>query len=144
MSIGLIILIITGLLVIFGAGQRALDRLRLTDKQALLCIALIIGLGFVPDIPLGGNVAINLGGCLLLGLLNGLFLRHDSLLHPDLRAALTVGLCGGFTTFSTFSQESVNLLRHGLWGAGLGYIALSLLLGLALFAVGLWLGQRCI
>ena len=45
MSIGLIILIITGLLVIFGAGQRALDRLRLTDKQALLCIALIIGLG---------------------------------------------------------------------------------------------------
>ena len=51
MSIGLIILIITGLLVIFGAGQRALDRLRLTDKQALLCIALIIGLGFVPDIP---------------------------------------------------------------------------------------------
>ncbi len=87
--------------------------------------------------------AINLGGCLLLGLLNGLFLRHDSLLHPDLRAALTVGLCGGFTTFSTFSQESVNLLRHGLWGAGLGYIALSLLLGLALFAAGLWLGQRC-
>ena len=63
MSIGLIVLIITGLLVIFGAGQRALDRLRLTDKQALLCIALIIGLGFVPDIPLGGNVTLNLGGC---------------------------------------------------------------------------------
>ena len=45
MSIGLIILIITGLLVIFGAGQRALDRLRLTDKQALLFIALIIAPG---------------------------------------------------------------------------------------------------
>ena len=76
MSIGLIILIITGLLVIFGAGQRALDRLRLTDKQALLCIALIIGLGFVPDIPLGGNVAINLGGCVMPLILCGyLFVR---------------------------------------------------------------------
>ena len=76
MSIGLIILIITGLLVIFGAGQRALDRLRLTDKQALLCIALIIGLGFVPDIPLGGNVEINLGGCVIPLILCGyLFVR---------------------------------------------------------------------
>ena len=65
MSIGLIVLIVTGLLVIFGAGQRALDRLRLTDRQALLFIALIIALGFLPDIPLGGEVTVNLGGCVM-------------------------------------------------------------------------------
>ena len=72
---GLIILIITGLLVIFGAGQRALDRLRLTDKQALLCIALItprLRAGY----PLGGNVEINLGGCVIPLILCGyLFVR---------------------------------------------------------------------
>jgi len=76
MSIGLILLIVTGLLVIFGVGQRALDRLRLNDKQALLAIALIIGLGFVPDIPLGRNLTINLGGCVIPVLLCGyLFVR---------------------------------------------------------------------
>ena len=76
MSIGLIVLIITGLLVIFGAGQRALDRLRLTDKQALLCIALIIGQGFVTDIPMGGNLSVNLGGCVIPLILCGyLFAR---------------------------------------------------------------------
>ena len=78
MTVGLILLIVTGLLIAFGAGQRALDRLRLTDAQAYVFIALIIVLGFVPEIPLG-RVSVNLGGCLLpLGLSVYLFVKADS------------------------------------------------------------------
>ena len=78
MTVGLILLIVTGLLIAFGAGQRALDRLRLTDAQAYVFIALIIVLGFVLEIPLG-RVNVNLGGCLLpLGLSVYLFVKADS------------------------------------------------------------------
>lgn len=78
MTVGLILLIVTGLLIAFGVGQRALDRLRLTDAQAYVFIALIIVLGFVPEIPLG-RVSVNLGGCLLpLGLSVYLFVKADT------------------------------------------------------------------
>jgi len=65
MTIGLILLLIAGLLLLFGAGQRVLDKLRLTDRQALLAIALIIGGGFVPDIQVTPLFAFNLGGALI-------------------------------------------------------------------------------
>ena len=65
MTIGIILLIVTGLLVLFGVGQRVLDRLRLTDRQALLFIALIIAGGFVPDIPVTDRFSFNLGGALI-------------------------------------------------------------------------------
>lgn len=64
MSTGLILLIIAGLLIAFGVGQRALDRLRLTDAQAYVFIALIIILGFIPAIRIG-QVGFNLGGSLV-------------------------------------------------------------------------------
>ena len=61
----MIVLLIVGLLLLFGVGQRVLDRMRLTDKQAIaLIIAMIVG-GFVPNIPLGGNVYVNLGGAVI-------------------------------------------------------------------------------
>ena len=59
MTAGLILLIVTGVLIAFGVGQRALDRLRLTDTQAFVVIALTIALGFVPAVPLG-RVQVNL------------------------------------------------------------------------------------
>jgi uncharacterized membrane protein len=78
MTIGMILLIITGLLIAFGVGQRALDRLRLTDAQAYFFIAAIILLGFVPDIPLGA-VRVNLGGCVVpLILCVYLFVKGDT------------------------------------------------------------------
>lgn len=89
------------------------------------------------------TLLINLGGCLLLGVLNGLFSLRE-LMHPDLRAALTVGLCGGFTTFSTFSQESFRLMRSGAWFSALSYVALSVILGLILFGAGWWAARRVI
>ena len=51
MTIGFVLLIAAGLLVLFGAGQRVLDRLRLTDREAILFIVLIIAGGFLPEIP---------------------------------------------------------------------------------------------
>lgn len=76
MSIGLILLIIVGVLILFGVGQRVLDRLRLTDKQALLFIVLIIAGGLIPDIALGPNVSFNIGGALIpLGLCVYLFVK---------------------------------------------------------------------
>lgn len=79
MTIGMILLILVSILILLGAGQRVLDRLRLNDKLALLFIALIIGLGFVPDIRLTEVFAFNLGGAVVpLALCIYLFIRAGS------------------------------------------------------------------
>ena len=79
MTIGMILLILVSILILLGAGQRVLDRLRLNDKLALLFIALIIGLGFVPDIRLTEVFAFNLGGAVVpLILCVYLFIRAGS------------------------------------------------------------------
>ena len=79
MNIGLILLSVTGLLILFGVGQRVLDRLRLTDVQAIVFIALIIGGGFLPDIPVTDRFAFNIGGALIpLALCAWLWIRAGS------------------------------------------------------------------
>ncbi len=76
MSLGRILLLAVAVLVIFGVGQRVLDRMRLTDRQALFFITLIFVGGLIPSIPLGGNVRVNIGGALVpLGLCIYLFVR---------------------------------------------------------------------
>ena len=65
MTIGFILLLVTGALILFGAGQRVLDRLRLTDMQAIVFIVLILAGGFVPDIPVTDRFAFNIGGALI-------------------------------------------------------------------------------
>ena len=62
MTVGLIILLAVALIVYFGFAHRALDRLRLNDRTALLfLVAMIVG-GFLPDIQLGKSLSINIGG----------------------------------------------------------------------------------
>ena len=69
MSIGLILLVVSSLLILFGVAQRVLDRLRLTDRAALFFAALIFIGGLLPDIPLGPRLSVNIGGALVpLGL----------------------------------------------------------------------------
>lgn len=95
MTIGSILLIAAGLLILFGAGQRVLDRLRLTDKQAILFIVLIIAGGFVPDISITERFAFNIGGALIpLGLCVYLFVKADTFIEKArcVLAALLTGV----------------------------------------------------
>jgi hypothetical protein len=62
MNIGIIILLAITIIVYAGFAHRALDRLRLTDRAALVFLAAMLLGGFLPEIPLGGNVSINIGG----------------------------------------------------------------------------------
>ena len=73
--------------------------------------------------------AINVLGCFLIGLITALSLRSSNL-NPRLLLFLKVGICGGFTTFSTFALESSNLLKNGHTGIAILYMALSLLVGI--------------
>ena len=84
------------------------------------------------------TVLVNLLGCLIIGLLWG-FLSRNASESTSWGLFLTVGLCGGFTTFSTFSKEALTMLQTGqIWGFA-SYIALSILAGIALVAIGYYL-----
>lgn len=82
------------------------------------------------------TLAANFLGCLLIGMFTAWLGRQQS---PQLALLLVTGFCGGFTTFSTFSLESLSLLRSGQMGMGLLYVALSVLVCLAAVALGLWI-----
>ncbi len=80
------------------------------------------------------TLAANLIGCLLLGLFNGWFLQqHPS---PFLRLFLTVGLCGGFTTFSTFTNDLFLLGRNQQWEIALLYGIVSFIGGILCLGLG--------
>lgn len=86
------------------------------------------GLGF----PVG-TLVVNVTGCLLIGALSQHFMNTQT--HPYMRAALITGFCGGYTTFSAFSLETVGLVEGGAYGKAAAYIVLSLALSiLATFA----------
>lgn len=80
---------------------------------------------------------INVGGSFVLGLIWGL-LAQRAIPHADsLRLTLGVGLCGGFTTFSTFELETHALLEDGLWLTAAANVLLSLFAGLLAVRLGL-------
>jgi CrcB protein len=82
-----------------------------------------------------GTIAINAIGSLLLGILTGLALEHG--LNPTAKVVLGTGLCGAFTTFSTFSFETVRLAEEGATNAALRNVAANVVFGTVLAGVGL-------
>ena len=82
-----------------------------------------------------GTLAVNVSGCLLLGLLTGAGLYRD--LGEPVRTAAGTGGLGAFTTFSTFAYETIRLAEEGAAGPALANVALNALAGLAAAAAGL-------
>ncbi len=87
-----------------------------------------------------GTLAVNILGCLAIGLIYGLLDRGFQLSRPAV-LFLTVGLCGGFTTFSTFVHENYALFASPVPLQGLLYIAASVLFGLAAAYLGHFLAR---
>ena len=83
-----------------------------------------------------GTLAVNVLGCLAIGVLFELFEEHASHLPLELRVALVGGFLGGFTTFSAFGLETFELLSEGQWAVATLYALGSLVIGTAAVAAG--------
>jgi len=83
---------------------------------------------------------VNTVGCLLIGLFIAWSFKHGAW-NDNLKALLISGFCGGFTTFSTFSLENIQLYQTGHYGVLALYIVTSILVGLAAVWIGLQMGR---
>lgn len=157
MTIGFILLIAAGLLVLFGAGQRVLDRLRLTDREAILFIVLIIAGGFLPEIPVADGFSFNVGGafiplilCVYLWIKAGSAKERARSVAAALITAIAVFLLGRY-----MPNDPATLPMDPGWAYGIaaGVIAYALgrsrrgayiagTLGVMLSEVGTWLYAR--
>ena len=86
------------------------------------------------------TLVVNLAGCLMIGLLWGILSRNATE-TTTWGLFLTVGLCGGFTTFSTFSKEALTMLQTGQILAFATYIAISVIAGITLVALGYYIAR---
>lgn len=125
--------------------------------KSFLSIALVFGgggLGSVVRFLLGrwvntwhdhhfpfGTLAVNVVACLVLGFVVGIA-DHRQLISPGARLFWTVGFCGGFSTFSTFSAETLTLIQSGFHLSTFVYIVSSLVLCLAGTFAGIYLGEN--
>lgn len=82
-----------------------------------------------------GTLTVNLLGCFLIGLIYAIFQRAGAP-SSSWCLLLTTGFCGGFTTFSTFSNEALNMLQAGSFIPFIAYVSLSVIGGIALAALG--------
>ena len=118
------------LIVFLGAGVGGAGR-----HGVNILAARLFGTGF----PLG-TLAVNVIGCMAMGLLAGYFAFRGHL-PQEARLFLTTGILGGFTTFSAFALDSAVLWERGNIGHALVYVLSSVVLSLAAVAAGLFLAR---
>ena len=82
------------------------------------------------------TLTVNVLGCFLIGILFAMSDRGN-LLSPEWRILLTTGFCGGFTTFSTFSYESLRLMQDGEYLYLAAYVFISVFVGLTATYLGI-------
>ena len=116
-------------MVFVGAGFGALGRYWLGSK-----IQSVIG-GNVP----WGTLTVNASGSLLIGIAMAAFLSRN--LSEDWRLFFVTGVLGGYTTFSAFSFETLDLMRAKLYGLAAGYVAASLILSFLMCWIGSLIGN---
>ena len=88
-----------------------------------------------------GTLAVNLAGCLIIGILSALA-EQGGIANANVRLFLTVGICGGFTTFSTFMNESFQMVRDERYAILLAYMAASIFGGFLLVFAGYALARN--
>jgi CrcB protein len=124
----------------------------MSSTQTWLLIALMGAVGTLCRYALGrwilgltggafpwGTFAVNMIGCLLIGIVAG-EVERQALISPMVRLALIVGFLGGFTTFSSFALEGYSLAHTHNWLAAGGYVMLTNVTGFA----AVWAGHRLV
>ena len=91
-------------------------------------LSLFIQNKFLSTFPYG-TLVVNITGCFLIGVIYGFSERGS--MNVEWRVFLATGIMGGFTTFSSFSNETVSMLRDAQYWQAFSYIALNVLIGLA-------------
>jgi len=91
-------------------------------------ISLFVGKHIPIVFPLG-TLLVNISGCFLIGVFYSVFARHSNF-NPDWRLFLITGICGGYTTFSTFSYDGFILLKQGSTLSFILYVLGSVVIGL--------------
>lgn len=90
-----------------------------------------------PDFPVG-TLVVNVLGCIAIGLIGKFFLHSQTQLLT--RTTLIVGFCGGFTTYSAFSYDTLGLINGGELGRALLYVATTTIVCIAGTAIGFAVG----
>jgi fluoride exporter len=88
-----------------------------------------------------GTLAANVLACMVLGFFTGAVALRSSEAVLPYRALVAVGFCGGFSTFSTFSNETLLMLMNNRWGDAVLNVGLSVVLCLMASFFGLWMGK---
>ena len=96
---------------------------------------------FAPSFPVG-TVLVNLIGCFALGVVAHLATAWSW--NPEMRSAIAIGFLGGFTTYSSFNQETMTLFAAGSTAAAIGNVALTLAGGLAAGWLGLVVARQVV